>query len=45
MQNIINDISFDNLPAKWQDFDFGIENLELANDYIVKIPLGYLLLV
>ena len=23
LQNIIDDITFDNLPAKWQDFDFG----------------------
>ncbi len=23
LQNIVDDISFDNLPAKWQDFDFG----------------------
>lgn len=22
LQNIINDISFENLPAKWQEFDF-----------------------
>jgi hypothetical protein len=22
LQNIVNDISFDNLPAKWQGFDF-----------------------
>ncbi len=23
LQNIVDDLSFDNLPAKWQDFDFG----------------------
>lgn len=23
LQNIVDDFSFDNLPAKWQDFDFG----------------------
>lgn len=23
LQNIVDDIAFDNLPAKWQDFDFG----------------------